>query len=50
MVLMTRAKANRVSPRRSFENRFMHVQELPRLGADIHASASPLRTSAACRA
>jgi UDP-N-acetylglucosamine 1-carboxyvinyltransferase len=35
MALMTRAKGNSVIRETIFENRFMHVQELVRLGADI---------------
>jgi UDP-N-acetylglucosamine 1-carboxyvinyltransferase len=36
MALMTRAKGSSVIRETIFENRFMHVQELVRLGADIH--------------
>ena len=36
MALMTRAKGTSVIRETIFENRFMHVQELARLGADIH--------------
>ena len=35
MALMTRAKGTSVIRETIFENRFMHVQELARLGADI---------------
>ena len=35
MALMTRAKGSSVIRETIFENRFMHVQELVRLGADI---------------
>jgi len=35
MALMTRAKGTSVVTEGIFENRFMHVQELVRLGADI---------------
>jgi UDP-N-acetylglucosamine 1-carboxyvinyltransferase len=36
MALMTRARGTSVIRETIFENRFMHVQELARLGADIH--------------
>jgi UDP-N-acetylglucosamine 1-carboxyvinyltransferase len=36
MALMTRAHGTSVIRETIFENRFMHVQELARLGADIH--------------
>jgi UDP-N-acetylglucosamine 1-carboxyvinyltransferase len=36
MALMTRAEGTSVIRETIFENRFMHVQELARLGADIH--------------
>jgi UDP-N-acetylglucosamine 1-carboxyvinyltransferase len=36
MGLMTRAKGTSMIRETIFENRFMHVQELVRLGADIH--------------
>ncbi len=36
MALMTTAKGTSVIRETIFENRFMHVQELARLGADIH--------------
>ena len=36
MGLMTRATGKSVIRETIFENRFMHVQELARLGADIH--------------
>jgi UDP-N-acetylglucosamine 1-carboxyvinyltransferase len=36
MALMTRAKGTSHIRETIFENRFMHVQELARLGADIH--------------
>jgi len=36
MALMTRAQGTSVIRETIFENRFMHVQELARLGADIH--------------
>jgi UDP-N-acetylglucosamine 1-carboxyvinyltransferase len=36
MALMTRAKGNSRITETIFENRFMHVQELARLGARIH--------------
>ena len=36
MALMTRAKGTSIIRETIFENRFMHVQELARLGADIH--------------
>ncbi len=36
MALMTRAKGTSEIRETIFENRFMHVQELARLGADIH--------------
>ena len=36
MALMTRAKGTSHITETIFENRFMHVQELARLGADIH--------------
>ena len=36
MALMTRADGTSVIRETIFENRFMHVQELARLGADIH--------------
>ncbi|MQT13312.1 UDP-N-acetylglucosamine 1-carboxyvinyltransferase [Segnochrobactrum spirostomi] len=36
MALMTRAKGTSTITETIFENRFMHVQELARLGADIH--------------
>jgi UDP-N-acetylglucosamine 1-carboxyvinyltransferase len=36
MALLTRAKGTSVIRETIFENRFMHVQELARLGADIH--------------
>jgi UDP-N-acetylglucosamine 1-carboxyvinyltransferase len=36
MALMTKAKGTSVIRETIFENRFMHVQELARLGADIH--------------
>src|SRR5258708_23184224 len=36
MALMTRAKGTSMIRETIFENRFMHVQELARLGADIH--------------
>ena len=36
MALMTRANGTSVIRETIFENRFMHVQELVRLGADIH--------------
>ena len=36
MALMTRAKGTASIRETIFENRFMHVQELARLGADIH--------------
>ena len=35
MALMTRAKGTSKVTETIFENRFMHVQELARLGADI---------------
>jgi UDP-N-acetylglucosamine 1-carboxyvinyltransferase len=36
MVLMTRARGQSVLSETIFENRFMHVPELARMGADIH--------------
>ena len=36
MVLMTRARGQSVLSETIFENRFMHVPELMRMGADIH--------------
>jgi UDP-N-acetylglucosamine 1-carboxyvinyltransferase len=36
MALMTRARGTSEIRETIFENRFMHVQELARLGADIH--------------
>jgi UDP-N-acetylglucosamine 1-carboxyvinyltransferase len=36
MALMTKAHGTSVIRETIFENRFMHVQELARLGADIH--------------
>jgi UDP-N-acetylglucosamine 1-carboxyvinyltransferase len=36
MALMTRARGTSLIRETIFENRFMHVQELARLGADIH--------------
>jgi UDP-N-acetylglucosamine 1-carboxyvinyltransferase len=36
MALTTKAKGTSVIRETIFENRFMHVQELARLGADIH--------------
>jgi UDP-N-acetylglucosamine 1-carboxyvinyltransferase len=36
MALMTRARGTSMIRETIFENRFMHVQELARLGADIH--------------
>ena len=36
MALMTRAEGTSDIRETIFENRFMHVQELARLGADIH--------------
>jgi UDP-N-acetylglucosamine 1-carboxyvinyltransferase len=36
MALMTKAKGTSLIRETIFENRFMHVQELARLGADIH--------------
>jgi UDP-N-acetylglucosamine 1-carboxyvinyltransferase len=36
MALMTRAEGTSTIRETIFENRFMHVQELVRLGADIH--------------
>ena len=36
MALMTKAKGTSIIRETIFENRFMHVQELARLGADIH--------------
>ena len=36
MALMTRAEGTSEIRETIFENRFMHVQELARLGADIH--------------
>ena len=36
MVLMTRARGQSVLSETIFENRFMHVPELQRMGADIH--------------
>ena len=36
MALMTRANGTSIIRETIFENRFMHVQELARLGADIH--------------
>jgi UDP-N-acetylglucosamine 1-carboxyvinyltransferase len=36
MALMTKAKGTAMIRETIFENRFMHVQELARLGADIH--------------
>lgn len=36
MALITRAKGTSIIRETIFENRFMHVQELARLGADIH--------------
>jgi UDP-N-acetylglucosamine 1-carboxyvinyltransferase len=36
MALMTKARGTSVIRETIFENRFMHVQELARLGADIH--------------
>ncbi len=36
MALLTRASGTSVIRETIFENRFMHVQELVRLGADIH--------------
>jgi UDP-N-acetylglucosamine 1-carboxyvinyltransferase len=36
MALMTKAKGTSMIRETIFENRFMHVQELARLGADIH--------------
>jgi UDP-N-acetylglucosamine 1-carboxyvinyltransferase len=38
MALMTRAKGTSRITETIFENRFMHVQELVRLGAHIHLS------------
>ena len=40
MALMTIADDTAVSPRTMFENRFMHVQELNRLGADIEVEGN----------
>ena len=36
MALMTKAEGTSMIRETIFENRFMHVQELARLGADIH--------------
>ena len=36
MGLMTKAEGTSIIRETIFENRFMHVQELARLGADIH--------------
>ncbi|MGH6855310.1 MAG: UDP-N-acetylglucosamine 1-carboxyvinyltransferase, partial [Aestuariivirga sp.] len=36
MALMTKARGTSIIRETIFENRFMHVQELARLGADIH--------------
>ena len=36
MVLATRARGQSVITETVFENRYMHVQELARMGADIH--------------
>ena len=45
MALMTRAKGTSVIRETIFENRFMHVQELARLGADIrlHGDSATVR-------
>jgi len=45
MALMTRAKGTSVIRETIFENRFMHVQELARLGADIqlHGDTASIR-------
>ncbi len=45
MALMTRAKGTSVIRETIFENRFMHVQELARLGADIqlHGDTATIR-------
>ena len=45
MALMTRAKGTSVIRETIFENRFMHVQELARLGADIqlHGDTATVR-------
>ncbi len=45
MALMTRAKGTSVIRETIFENRFMHVQELARLGADIqlHGDSATIR-------
>ena len=48
MALMTKAKGTSVIRETIFENRFMHVQELARLGADIQLMAT-VRRSAASR-
>jgi UDP-N-acetylglucosamine 1-carboxyvinyltransferase len=47
MALMVKADGTSVIRETIFENRFMHVQELARLGADISSTATP-RQSKAC--
>ena len=50
MALMTRASGTSVIRETIFENRFMHVQELARLGADIqlHGDTATIRASKHC--
>ena len=50
MVLMThRARAKSVITETIFENRFMHVPELVRMGADIRSTATPRSCAASTR-
>ncbi len=48
MALMTRAEGESVIRETIFENRFMHVPELGRLGADILGQRAARRGSRAC--
>ena len=43
MVLMTRAEGTSIIKENIFENRFMHVSELRRMGANIEISGTKLR-------
>ena len=47
MALMTKAKGTSIIRETIFENRFMHVQELARLGADIQLQRRHARRCAA---
>ena len=49
MALMTRADGTSRITETIFENRFMHVQELARLGARIHSTARPRPSRASTR-